>query len=324
MSDKVTIIMYHYVRDLANSKYPAIKGLDAALFSEQVAYLDKHYRVISMEQLIDSIEHGTSLPAKSALLSFDDGYTDHYDYVMPVLRKYRMQGSFFPPAKAILEGRLLDVNKIHFILAATSDEDLLIQELFAQLDKYRQEYQLISNEAYYEKHAVARRRDNARVMFIKQMLQVVLPEKLRLVICDHLFNKYVSNDEAAFCRELYMSPDQIRELRAEGMHIGSHSYDHYWLGSLTKQKQEEEISRSMDFLKTVGVDLNNWTMCYPYGNYNQDTIDILTNNQCKLALTTHTAIASLKSYTRFELPRLDTNEIPKEASAPVNHWFEEA
>lgn len=316
--------MYHYVRDLANSRYPAIKGLDAALFGEQVAYLDKHYRVISMEELISSIEHETALPEKSALLTFDDGYTDHYNYVMPVLRKYNMQGSFFPPAKAILEGRLLDVNKIHFILAATSDEDLLIKELFTQLDLYRLEYRLESNEAYYEKHAVARRRDNAKVMFIKQMLQVVLPEKLRKIICDHLFNKYVSADEAAFCRELYMSPEQIRELQTEGMHIGSHSYDHYWLGSLSKQKQEEEISRSMDFLKTVGVDLTNWTMCYPYGNYNQDTIDILSRNQCKLALTTHTAIASLKQYTRFELPRLDTNEIPKDAKAPVNHWFEEA
>ena len=39
---KVTIIMYHYVRDLKNGRYPKIKGLDILLFKEQIKYLKKH------------------------------------------------------------------------------------------------------------------------------------------------------------------------------------------------------------------------------------------------------------------------------------------
>ena len=108
------------------------------------------------------------------------------------------------------------------------------------------------------------------------------------------------------------------------MHIGSHGYDHYWLGSLSKEKQEIEINRSLEFLKLAGVDSSRWTMCYPYGNYNDDTLDILNNKGCKLALTTKPAIAGINECKRFELPRLDTNEIPVNASAATNDWYDKA
>ena len=34
--NNLTIVMYHYVRDLKNSRYPDIKGLDVSLFKEQI------------------------------------------------------------------------------------------------------------------------------------------------------------------------------------------------------------------------------------------------------------------------------------------------
>ena len=39
--------MYHYVRDLRNSRYPDIKGLDIDLFKEQVDYMRKNYNIIT-------------------------------------------------------------------------------------------------------------------------------------------------------------------------------------------------------------------------------------------------------------------------------------
>ena len=45
MVSNITIIMYHYVRDLKKSKYSEIKGLDINLFKEQVYYLNKHYNM---------------------------------------------------------------------------------------------------------------------------------------------------------------------------------------------------------------------------------------------------------------------------------------
>lgn len=36
--NKVTIVMYHYVRDLANSRFPQIRGLDYSLFKKQIEF----------------------------------------------------------------------------------------------------------------------------------------------------------------------------------------------------------------------------------------------------------------------------------------------
>lgn len=109
MTSKVSIIMYHYVRDLNKSKYPKIKGLDINLFKEQLKYILKYYHVIKMEDLIFSIKNNKNLPDKSLLLTFDDGYIDHFVNVFPILNELGIQGSFFPPAKAITEHKVLDV-----------------------------------------------------------------------------------------------------------------------------------------------------------------------------------------------------------------------
>ena len=112
--------MYHYVRDLRNSRFPEIKGLDINLFKEQIGYLEKNYHFVTAEQVIDAFKAKEKLPAKAVLLTFDDAYIDHFTYVFPILKHHHIQGCFYPPVKAITEHSVLDVNKIHFILAATN------------------------------------------------------------------------------------------------------------------------------------------------------------------------------------------------------------
>jgi len=320
---KVTNIMYHYVRDLKHSKYPKINGLDLPQFIEQIEYIQKHYNIVTMEAVVEAFEEGVQLPPKAVLLTFDDAYIDHYDYVFPILDEKNIQGSFFPPVKALTDHSVLDVNKIHFILASVEDKNVLIEDILSQLKIYRDEYNLESDQYYLSKLSIANRFDIKEVIFIKRLLQVELDEKLRKLITDYLFKKYVSEYEEAFSRELYMSIDQIKCMKRNGMHIGCHGYDHYWLGSLSKAKQTEEIDKSVDFIRDIGGDEKNWTICYPYGDYNQDTIDILKNKGCKLGLTTQTNIADTKIDNQFELPRLDTNDIPKERYGTTNTWYRE-
>jgi peptidoglycan/xylan/chitin deacetylase (PgdA/CDA1 family) len=319
--NRLTIVMYHYVRDLKHSRYPEIKGLDIRLFKEQILYLKRFYTFVTMEQVIDCIDNQVSLPDKAVLLSFDDGYIDHFTNVFPILLEHGIQGSFFPPVKAIKEHRVLDVNKVHFILAIIDDIKELVREIFKILDKHREEYQLDSNEDYYERLAKANRFDNKDVIFVKRILQLELNEDLRLIITDILFKKYIGINEEAFSRELYMNIDQIKTLKRCGMHIGSHGFDHYWLNSLSKKNQDVEIKKSLDFIKEIGGDLGSWTMCYPYGGYNEDTLEVLQKYACKLALTTKVNIATIDKDNRFELQRLDTNDLPMVSTSNVNSWY---
>jgi peptidoglycan/xylan/chitin deacetylase (PgdA/CDA1 family) len=244
---KVSIIMYHYVRDLQHSRYPEIKGLNSTLFKEQIKYLKKHYYFITMEMLIDSIDNNSSLPEKSVLLTFDDGYKDHFNYVFPLLNEYKIQGSFFPSSQAITGHTVLDVNKIHFILAQEDDKSKIITEIKNELNEFRKDYNLESDSFYYNKLAQPSRYDSADVIFIKRLLQVELDESLRKIITNNIFEKIVGIDENSFSRELYMDVEQIKCMHRNGMHIGSHGYEHYWLGSLTQENQKTEIEKSLEF-----------------------------------------------------------------------------
>lgn len=329
-SKRLTVVMYHYVRDLKNSRYPGIKGLQIELFREQIQYLKKHYNFITMEQLLSAYHNGgdslCELPERPVLLTFDDAYIDHFTYVFPYLEHEHIQGSFFAPVKAVTEHTVLDVNKIHFILASTPESEMpkLLNEIRAQLDFYRKDWDLKSFDYYFDKLAVANRFDSKEVIFVKRLLQVELDEKLRCIIASDVFQKVVGMDESMFSRELYMSMDQIKCMVDNGMHFGSHGYDHYWLNSLSKEKQEIEIKKSIEFINAVGGDINNWTICYPYGAYDDATIEVLKENGCKLGLTTRVDIADINDKegdVLFKLPRLDTNDIPKNADAPVNEWY---
>jgi hypothetical protein len=82
-----------------------------------------------------------TLPERALLLTFDDGYADHYQTVFPLLDRLGLQGSFFPPARAILERRVLDVNKIHFLLAGVAD-DAPRAALEAHVDAARGDHEL--------------------------------------------------------------------------------------------------------------------------------------------------------------------------------------
>ena len=309
--NKCTIVMYHYVRDLRYTRYPNIKGLDVRDFKRQMQFLKQNYNFVRANDLIAAIYESKPLPENAVWLTFDDGYIDHYDVVFPLLNEMGVEGAFFPPIKAITNHEVLDVNKIHFILSVVADIQTLISDLYRLMDQFRAEYNLETNEYYFLKLAKPYRFDVKEVIFVKRLLQVELPEALRKIITDILFKKYVADDENAFSRELYMNEDQIKCMIRNGMYFGSHGYDHYWLDSLTPDKQAVEIDKSLQFLSTIGVDVNNWVMNYPYGAYNDSLIEIIRARGCKLAVSTRVAVAELSVENAFTLPRLDTNDIPK-------------
>ncbi len=314
---KLAIVMYHYVRDLTYSRYPEIKGLDVRLFEKQLEYIRKSFRVIRMEELIAAFDSQdfSRLPDNACLLTFDDGYIDHYTAVYPLLKKYGMQGSFFPNARAVKEHRLLDVNKIHYILAAAPIGEL-VAGIFDLLTEYRKEGrfadgEIPSNEELYRELAVPNRFDPGEVIFVKRLLQNRLPEKIRGEIATALFQTYVGVKEEVFARELYMNKEQIRCMKEGGMFFGLHGYDHYWLGKLPKEKMKEDILQAKAFFSDV-IDPGCWVMNYPYGNYSEEVLEFIAGEEtgCRLGLTVEARMAEPSRENRYLLPRWDTNDLP--------------
>ena len=305
----LTIVMYHYIRPIIGSEFPGIKGLEIEGFKRQLDFLENNYSIVSSEQVIDKIIKNKELPPKACWLTFDDGYKDHYQYVLPELISRNLSGAFFPPRVAIKENKVLDVNSIHHILSCSDDINKLVNDLndlCLQLGMTNEQI-----HTYYKDYGVANRFDNADTIFIKRMLQHALPEQIRNEITSILFEKIVGISEAKFSSRLYMSIDEVRKLVSSGMYVGSHGSMHYWLDRISPQKQKVDISSSLEFLEEVGAPTSNWIMCYPYGAYNNTTLSLLKEMGASIGITTDSRKANLEIDNPLTLPRLDTTDFPQ-------------
>ena len=310
---KLYISMYHYVRDLKHSRYPEIKGLDVSLFRQQIAFMKEHFSIVTMEQILDAVERKINLPENALLLTFDDGYADNYTFVLPILEEFGVQGSFFISGKTFATHQLLDVNKVHYILAS-SDTYELVEDVKKEMDHYRgSEFDYAPTEELFHQYAVPNRFDIKETVFVKRMLQTSLPERVRNMISSKLFEKYVGVSEECLAYELYMNEDQLRAMKRHGMFIGVHGYDHYWLGNLPVDQMQKDISKGIEVLDEF-IDRKHWVMNYPYGSYNAQVLDYIKEQGACLGLTTDVRIADLKHDSPLELPRLDCNDYPPKSA----------
>jgi len=90
--------MYHYI-SVPPANADAVRrdlSVTPELFEAHLAYLRQAgYETITMEQLIYALSQETPLPPRPIIISFDDGYRDHYENAFPLLRKYSYTGIFF-------------------------------------------------------------------------------------------------------------------------------------------------------------------------------------------------------------------------------------
>ncbi len=320
MITPLTIVTFHYVRDLARSRYPAIKGLETEGFRGQLDYMQRHYRVVGTDAVLAAAAGEADLPDCAAWLTFDDGLADHYETVFPLLRERGLSGAFFPPVRPLTEKIVLDVHKIHFILAASPDIGRLRQRLLTMMAENRTEYDLAPDQDYVSRYEKPGRYDPAPVVFVKRMLQKGLPEQLRPKMVDALFTEFVTRDETAFAEELYLTPGNLREMRAAGMGVGGHGDSHCWLDTLAEEDLAAEVDRTVAFLTGLGVPKDRWIMCYPHGGYNDRAKALVKARGGVVGLTVEGGLADLGAGDPLALPRLDTNDLPKTADAPVADW----
>ena len=92
---KVPIVIYHSVADEHRHLW-SFMSLPIRLFERQLMYLKrKAFKTVTLYDVYEYLKSGKSLPAKSIVLTFDDGFLDSWVYVFPLLKKYGMKGTVF-------------------------------------------------------------------------------------------------------------------------------------------------------------------------------------------------------------------------------------
>jgi peptidoglycan/xylan/chitin deacetylase (PgdA/CDA1 family) len=317
-----TIVMYHVVRR-GSGLAAALKGLDADEFLGQLQYIRTHYTPVGLFDLVAAAEAAQSLPPRPIVLSFDDGYAGQRDVVFPLLCDTGTPAAFFPVASSMLDGRVLDVNKIQLILSRSRDVEPIIGAIDQAVDREAQTGGL-SRAGYRDRWWIASRWDPPEIVYAKRMLQHALPERVRGRLVDDLFGRLVSQDERAVAAELYMTAGDVREMSRAGMTIGAHGDRHLRLSTLSRDEQAAEIDGALRVLDAVERARPGFAYCYASGDYSDESIALLRARGCSIALTTRPDLARIVRDQLLALPRIDTNDLPVRADAGPNEWTQRA
>ncbi|MDR6920849.1 polysaccharide deacetylase family protein [Chryseobacterium sp. 2987] len=218
--------VYHCVSDenLPHTKH-IIRYKNTRQFEEDLDFLSKHFQFVNWSEFKDFVRGNFKPKKKIALLTFDDGFSDFYETVVPLLeRKGIYACNFINPA-------FIDNQDLMFRCKAS----LIVDTLEKKRTLNPEIYPLLSLEEL-EREAVK-----------QQVLQIQYKER---EILDQLAEK-LELDFRAYLQEHqpYLSTEQLKILTQKGFGISSHSWDHPLYYKLSLNDQLETTNRTFSYLK---------------------------------------------------------------------------
>jgi peptidoglycan/xylan/chitin deacetylase (PgdA/CDA1 family) len=271
--------MYHRIledADCAGYPFPSLV-MPRSLFEAQLTYLSEHAHVLPLADALDYLGASRSSSKPIVSLTFDDGYSDNFDIVAPLLEARGLRGTFFVTAGAVQAGEPLWYDRAAnawMSIGGAGARDLACKAGAEGIPIFE------TRQSWIE--------------WLKR-----LPHRKRLEVTRLLD----AEQNASGSPSPLMTADQVRELAERGHEIGSHTLWHPILTTMTDDERQEEI----DGAKRL---LNGWTQrdvsgfCYPNGDFNAAVVQQLREAGHEYACTTLPG-RNDEHTDRFQLRRID-------------------
>lgn len=300
-------IMYHYVRQ-DNEELPYFRHLHIDDFKKQLEYFGSEYGFVGFDEFQNALI--SKEPVKGVVLTFDDGFKDHYRYVLPELLKRNLWGIFYIPTSPFQTGRLIDVHRIHMLIGKYGGDRIAnaIQKIITQ--------DMLSHDHIkeFQSDTYSRQNNDENTNYVKRLLNYYIDYKHRGHVIDQLM-LLLYPEETGMMADFYMSSSELAEMSDHGMVIGSHTVNHPVMGKLSINDQEKEITESFDMLESIIGKRVLKSFCYPYGGFHtfsSETEVLLEKSGCHFSFNVESREISQHDLgaRRQALPRYDCNQFP--------------
>src|SRR5213080_264845 len=87
----VSILCYHAV----DPNWRSVLSIDPHDFERHCAWLARHRRMIALGEAVSRLTAGGRLPARTAALTFDDGFASVFDHALPALLRHGLAATVF-------------------------------------------------------------------------------------------------------------------------------------------------------------------------------------------------------------------------------------
>ena len=213
----------------------------------QLAILRERHHVLTASAYVRLRGEGR-LPGDAVALTVDDGYEDVHTHLLPLLRKYALPATLFVVTEFIDGALWLWPDKVAYILEQTKEP---------QFDPPTP----IGEKSYPLGNA--RQRKRAWNDFADWCLELHPVERDK-VIADLALQLGVELPERAPERVRALTWDQVRELQAHGIEIGSHTCTHPRLVKLGADELAREVRESKARLEQQ-LQTEVRSFAYPHG-----------------------------------------------------------
>jgi peptidoglycan/xylan/chitin deacetylase (PgdA/CDA1 family) len=292
--------MYHYVRPFSE-EYPNLNSLDIGIFRRQLDYFEKEYGFLSKAEYQNAVKKGIN--PKGVVLTFDDGFRDHIDYVLPELKKRGLWGIFYISTGVYQKNKLLGVHRVHY-LKGKYGAKLILDEVLKNIDSSMLDHNTIKE---FDKEIYAGINYEEDEKKLRRLLNFYISYKYRDNILNKLMKKFFNEDK--LFKDVYLSVNEIKQLILSENIVGSHTVSHSVLSRLTYQEQYNEIENSFNFIDSI-VNQEYKSFCYPFGyesSYNGDTLKALSLLNVDDACIFDNKIQG-DEVKKYELSRTDCNK----------------
>ena len=287
-SATLLIVNYHRIRPSRTAATlfdDGVFGPDQEEFRRQMQWLQSSTTVLDETGLLElaTRDDGRRGQVFSAV-TFDDAYADCYSLARPVLDQFGIRGIFFVPIDMIDDRRLGWWDIAAYLLKTTPKPVIAVGNEVLEL------------RAGFESSI-------RRVLNLFKLRPAEetgnLLEELSTACEVQLPGKDLQSAEL-------MTWEQLRSMKAGGHGIGSHSFSHRVLATLSPELQEREIKASRGELAArIGNEV--LSFAYPVGgpqHINSHSVRLVREAGYQQAFTFNTGVADLPIRDRLQIPRV--------------------
>ena len=301
-------IMFHHFH---SEKHLRAQGsLSEIDFEEMLDWLDKRYNLISANDYLLKLEKN-ALAKEDVCLSFDDALLSQYDVAFPILKK-RNLGAFFFVYSSVFNGDSGNLEIFRYFRTNCFDSiDHFYERFFHVVELYYkvefEDHKKIYSHIDYLKAFPFYSENDKWFRYLRD--QLLGSKKYDRIMIELMDFEFFDSSEAI--KLLWMTQENLKEISDDGHLIGLHSYSHpTQISKLRREEQLVEYTKNLEHLESLIGKGSIVSMSHPCGDYNEDTLKILTDLRIKIGFRSSLSPTAIGS--NLEVPRDDHANIFKE------------
>jgi peptidoglycan/xylan/chitin deacetylase (PgdA/CDA1 family) len=221
---------------------PFFPAISSSLFAQEMRHLARHYKVVSMPNLVKHLEGGPPEPVLA--ITFDDGYRDNYENAFPILQRFGLPSTIF-----LTTGTMDYDDPIWFEQLAHALKKTTLEHLDLEIDIPRRFFLHTQEE---------RLRANNRIFGLLRDL----PDTERTQWLPRILHQLGVADNGERHGKM-LTWDQARYMSTRGVGFGGHTVNHPFLSRLTRENACWEASECK---RRIETELQLPVECFAYPN----------------------------------------------------------